>query len=90
MATSTVDSITPVHLIACYYLDSCEDSAWLPDGQYVTYFQAYDPITNAPCGPRGGDTNPAYIRLWMTEKHPAARECQIVAIPTATECAVTR
>jgi hypothetical protein len=81
MQASTSHSITPVtHSVDCYYLDTFEDSAWLPDGQSVTYWQAYDPITDRPCGPRGGDVNPEYIRLWMSEKFPAAIEAQIVSV----------
>lgn len=85
---SKIHCITPALAIECWYLSTFEESFGLPDGEFVLVYQAYDPITNAPCGPRGGDTNPAYVRLWMAEKHPAARECQIVAIPTVTQWAV--
>jgi hypothetical protein len=70
----------PIQAVAVFYLDSFESSAWLPEGQYVTYFPAYDPLTNRPVGPRGGDPNPAYVRLWMSEKFPAAIEAQIVSV----------
>lgn len=77
MQASTVHSITTVQLIEVFYIDSFEDGFGLPDGVTVTYWQAYDPVTNRPVGPRGGDMNPAYVRLWMADKHPTAIECQI-------------
>lgn len=81
MPTSTTHLTTPVPpTVDCYFIERYEDSAWLPDGQYVVLYQAYDPITNRPVGPRGGDLNPAYVRLWMAEKHPAAVECEIATV----------
>lgn len=81
MPTSATHCTMPaVPSVEIYYLCSYEDSAWLPDGEYVVLYQAYCPITNRPVGPRGGDLNPAYVRLWMTEKHPQAQECEIVRL----------
>jgi hypothetical protein len=79
--TAAVHSNTPViNSVDCYYLDSFEDSAWLPDGEFVVMHQAYCPVTNRPVGPRGGDPNPAYVRLWMGEHFPNAIEAQIVSV----------
>lgn len=80
MATSTRNYTIPRVPIELFYLDSFEDSAWLPDGEYVTLYQAYCPITNRPVGPRGGDLNPAYVRLWMAERYPDAVEAEIVRL----------
>ena len=71
MPTLTEQFITSVEL---FYLDSFADDA------HITYWQAFDPLTSQPVGPEGGDVNPAYVRLWMTEMHPAAMEVRIVKV----------
>jgi len=86
MQALTVHLTTPP--VEVYFVDCYEDNFGLPDGQFVTLWQAYCPITNLPIGPRHGDFNPEYVRLWMREKHPAAIEVLIATIPIVTETVV--
>jgi hypothetical protein len=80
MQALTNHSTMPATEIAVWYLDSFEDGFGLPDGHGVRFWQAYDVLSDLPIGPRGGDVNPAYVRLWMEEHRPGAVECEIVQV----------
>lgn len=76
--------------VELFYLESFAATFGLPDGESVTQWQAYEPISGAAVGPMSGDGDPAYVRSYMREKYPRAIECRVVTAWSMVGSAVQR
>jgi hypothetical protein len=63
-----------------YFVDSCDESFGLPDGDSVTTYRAYDALYEGPfrrpVGPLFGRVTEREVREWMAENHPTAVEVE--------------